>query len=407
MYSLVVIDDEMLIRMAISGFVQKNLPDLEVVGSFSNGLDALDYIRKNPVNIVITDIRMPEMDGLELARHISEQYPGIILIIISGYAEFEYAQKAILYGCSTYLLKPLDFLELEESLINSKTKLDNLYQNADCQEEHISLFFTDLISGTLNNFNELQERFQALSLPGTLSHYKGYLLTITLDSKDSLSQWKYGRENLSTTLLNSIRMALAEYQCYSLFRKSNRYFFIVLSFQKEPDFSPEELKVILYDLLNFSCSIKKHTTFFNIEELYDSFNMVKDNEDGMDTPVPTEPLKINDNEDVTIQHAMSYIQSHYAEDLTREDVAAAVYLSPSYFSYFFKQKTGMNFIDYLTTVRMQKAAELLTTQMKVSEISKKIGYQSRNRFYINFRQYSGYTPTEYRKQILKREETFE
>lgn len=104
---------------------------------------------------------------------------------------------------------------------------------------------------------------------------------------------------------------------------------------------------------------------------------------------------------------MSYIQAHYAEDLTREDVADAVFLSSAYFSRFFKQKTGLSFIDYLTTVRMQKAVELLGSRMKVGEIAKKVGYQSRNRFFINFRLYSGYNPTEYRRQILRMEDNHE
>ena len=64
----------------------------------------------------------------------------------------------------------------------------------------------------------------------------------------------------------------------------------------------------------------------------------------------------------------------------------------------------MNFIDYLTNVRMQKAAQMLATNIRISEISKKLGYQSRNRFFINFKHFSGYSPTEYRRQILRMEE---
>ena len=104
---------------------------------------------------------------------------------------------------------------------------------------------------------------------------------------------------------------------------------------------------------------------------------------------------------------MSYIQAHFQDDLTREDVADAVFLSSAYFSRFFKQKTGLSFIDYLTTIRMQKAVELLGTRMKVGDIAKKVGYQSRNRFFINFRLYTGYNPTEYRRQILRMEDTHE
>lgn len=110
-----------------------------------------------------------------------------------------------------------------------------------------------------------------------------------------------------------------------------------------------------------------------------------------------------ENEDIIIQRAISFIRTNYQTDLTRKDVAYAVFLSPAYFSRFFKEKTNMTFIDYLTMVRMQNAELLLSTNMKIGEIAQKVGYQSHNRFVINFKEFSGYTPTEYRIQLLKKE----
>lgn len=397
MYSLIIADDEDITRMALSGYIRKTQPDFQVAGAFSNGIDALNYIHDNPVQLVITDIRMPGMDGLELARHISEQYPGISVIIISGYSEFEYARRAISYGVSNYLLKPLDFAELAQNLHQLKERLDALHMEEDCREEEIQLFFTDLIGGMLNQKEELVERFNRLSLPGERKEYQGLLLTITLEKNDALSQWKYGREKLAVALLNALRMALPQYQIFHLFRSGMRYYFVILSRGSAPECSLEMLDGVLYHLLQFSCELQIQSAFSSIDEL-GSFPPVK--EDGL---VDHKPAAGND--DIIIQKAMSYIQAHYAEDLTREDVADAVFLSSAYFSRFFKQKTGLNFIDYLTTVRMQKAAQLLGTHMKVGDIAKKVGYQSRNRFFINFRQYSGYNPTEYRRQILRMEDT--
>ena len=112
MYPLIIVDDEEITRIAISGYIQKKHPAFQVAGIFSNGADALRFLQEHPVNVVITDIRMPRMDGLELVAHIHENHPGIFVIIISGYSEFEYARKAIRYGVVNYLLKPLDFAEL-------------------------------------------------------------------------------------------------------------------------------------------------------------------------------------------------------------------------------------------------------------------------------------------------------
>lgn len=401
MYPIIVVDDEDITRMAVSGYIQKNHQEFSVSGTFSNGAEALKYLHDNPVSIVITDIRMPKMDGLELARHIYENYPGIIIIIISGYSEFEYARRAIRYGVANYLLKPLDFEELSQNLHQAHEKLQALHVEADCNEEEIQLFFTDIISGQLTDQQELLRRFEGLSLEGSMEDYRGCLMTLTLEKNDTLTQWKYGREKLAIALQNGLRLALPENQVYHLFRSGMRYYFMVLSRSKVPEFSPQELGGAMFHLLHFVCTIQLMTTFSNMEALAVPASARDDSKQNTMADAPAK------DDDIVIQKAMAYIQNHFSEDLTREDVADAVFLSSAYFSRFFKQKTGLSFIDYLTTVRMQKAIELLSTRMKVGDIAKKVGYQSRNRFFINFRQYSGYNPTEYRRQILRMEDFHE
>ena len=156
----------------------------------------------------------------------------------------------------------------------------------------------------------------------------------------------------------------------------------------------ELLHNVLYHLLHFSCEFKPQRPFRSIRELT-ALQPIKP----LSLPAKAAKRDVQDG-DILIQKAKAYIQANFDRDLTREEVADAVFLSPAYFSRFFKQKTGMNFIDYLTNVRMQKAAEMLAGNIKISEISQKLGYQSRNRFFINFKQFSGYSPTDYRRQIL-------
>ena len=154
MYPLIIVDDEEITRIAVSGYIQKKHPEFRVNGLFSNGADALRFLRENPVSVVITDIRMPRMDGLELARHIYESHPGVLTIIISGYSEFEYAKKAIHYGVVNYLLKPLDFEELSQNLNSARKHLDSLLPETDVNEEEIQLFFLDMIGGMLKDAKE-------------------------------------------------------------------------------------------------------------------------------------------------------------------------------------------------------------------------------------------------------------
>lgn len=247
-FFVLIVDDEPVTRNAIGNFITQKLTDFRVVSSFTNGADAIEYIQSFPVDIVISDIRMPRMDGLELAERIHQDYPSIAVLILSGYSEFEYARRALQYGVTNYLLKPLDFNELAENL-------------------------------------------------------------------------------------NRIKIARGSTE----------------------ETSGSEQEKILSD-------------------------------------------------DLHIQKALEYIHSHYAEDLTRDSVASAVFLSTAYFSRLFREKMGQSFIDYLTEIRMAKAAELLKTNMRIEVVAKKVGYLNRNQFSKNFLRFSGKLPTEYRKGILQGKE---
>lgn len=100
-----------------------------------------------------------------------------------------------------------------------------------------------------------------------------------------------------------------------------------------------------------------------------------------------------------IQSAVNYINDHFASLLTRESVAKACYLSENYFSTQFRREMGICFREYLIHVRIQKSVELLNSEIPIQDIAFRVGYRSRNRFIINFRQKLGCTPSEYRKRL--------
>lgn len=115
MLKIVLIDDEEKIRMLIKNLIPTDL-DLQVIGEASDGIEGLDLCRRYQPQIVITDIRMPEMDGLVLMEKLSEILPAVKVIVVSGYDDFDYAQKAIENGATGYLLKPVDECELQRVL---------------------------------------------------------------------------------------------------------------------------------------------------------------------------------------------------------------------------------------------------------------------------------------------------
>ena len=98
MMKVLIVDDEKNIREGIKCFIEWDALGCTVVNSCANGIAALEYIESNPVDIVITDVKMPVMDGLELCKNISEKYPDIKVVILTAYSDFEMAKSAIKYG---------------------------------------------------------------------------------------------------------------------------------------------------------------------------------------------------------------------------------------------------------------------------------------------------------------------
>ncbi|WP_237392015.1 response regulator transcription factor [Paenibacillus dendrobii] len=125
-----IVDDEEVIRLGLEKIISKMDLDVTVIGSFGNGMDALNQLSKyNPgeVDCLITDIKMPMMDGLRLIEHVREKLDRLAIIVLSGFSEFEYARQALRFGVMDYLLKPIDKMQLYEllKLLKSKAVNDN------------------------------------------------------------------------------------------------------------------------------------------------------------------------------------------------------------------------------------------------------------------------------------------
>ncbi|HEX7715377.1 MAG TPA: response regulator [Bacillota bacterium] len=120
----VVAEDEELILNHIIKKIQQIDSGFVVVGAAQNGKQALEMIEEFSPDLLLTDIRMPVIDGLELLKNVALNYPYIKTIVISGYSEFEYAKHAIKYGVHDYLLKPLEPEELRKTLAKIKISLE-------------------------------------------------------------------------------------------------------------------------------------------------------------------------------------------------------------------------------------------------------------------------------------------
>ena len=124
MYRVLLVDDEVLIREAIQENIKWGQLGFELAGACKDGREAMEEIRKNPPDLLLTDIYMPYIDGMELTKFVYENYPDTKVVIISGYDEFEYAKQAVKYQVVEYVLKPVTAFELTETLMKIKESLD-------------------------------------------------------------------------------------------------------------------------------------------------------------------------------------------------------------------------------------------------------------------------------------------
>lgn len=122
-YKLLIVDDEEIEREGMANYIEWDKFEVKVVETAWNGIDGLEKIRKTLPDIVLTDIKMPEMNGIELIHQAKQEFPEIEFIVLSGYGEFEFTSKAMEEGVRHYLLKPCDEIQIQEVLDKVKKEI--------------------------------------------------------------------------------------------------------------------------------------------------------------------------------------------------------------------------------------------------------------------------------------------
>ncbi|MED4953542.1 response regulator [Paenibacillus macerans] len=188
MYKLILADDEEDVREGLLQLIDWESVGFAVADTAENGKEAAEMVEKHVPDVVVTDIQMPFMNGLQLAEWIRGHYPATKIIILTGYEEFEYAQKAIRLGIDEYVLKPFSAAELADILHKVKKQIDAELaekENVQLLIEHYrknlpvlqSLFLSSLVSRRLKE-TEIQEKSQHYGLDLNGSEYMVSVLRI-------------------------------------------------------------------------------------------------------------------------------------------------------------------------------------------------------------------------------------
>ncbi|MCP1109508.1 response regulator transcription factor [Ohessyouella blattaphilus] len=200
MLNVMIVDNEASIRKGLIHCIRWTSLDCEIVAQAEDGLDALEQIKTIKPDIIISDIRMPGMDGLELAETIHTNYPWIKMIILTGFPDFEYAKRAISYRVVDFVLKPTTVENLTRAIEKAKSHINEerlgralKMELADKEEENQvlqrDLFLRDLLQGIERSHLHVINRMARLGL--NLTGY--YLLRLDIaplfEDEDTISEW--------------------------------------------------------------------------------------------------------------------------------------------------------------------------------------------------------------------------
>lgn len=418
-YKIFLVEDEIVTREGIRDTVDWGAAGCQFCGEASDGEIALPLICEQRPDIVISDIKMPFMDGLQLCRILRETLPATRIIILSGHDEFRYAQEAIQIGVTEYLLKPIipqDLLatlrkvarQLDEERLVSEQLQELQAQMATNQVQLRERCLLDLVAGNLAPARFLEQaRHLAIDLlapcyqvlvvrvvprPGAPDQplYRMYqevdaLLAEALGDSPAALAFKQG---LGETILIVKGESFAALACSADLLSD--------AIQRRMAAHPACLVAIGVGAATDRLGSIAQSFAQALAELSSGERPAH--------PEPPEPPHLPQPEPshsaALIARARAYIDANYADpEISLGLVAGHVLLSPTYFSVVFSRETGETFIEYLTNVRIRRAIELLrTTALTAGEIAYQVGYHNPRYFYSVFRKVTGLPPNEFRRQ---------
>lgn len=334
---LLIVDDEPVIRQGLVKMAQIYSPAFSEVYTAVNGQEALLKIHEVQPEIVLTDIRMPKMDGLDLCRVLYESYPHIQTIVISGYNDFDYAKTCMEYGVKHYLLKPATKVQLHNVL-------DKLIKKPARGYIPVSRYvlWMDRMEQSLWTL-QIEELIQLIEQWGQ------YCQTANL-SLDQISE-----------LLKD---------CFGMLKQRFETRGIELYFLY-PELPANNTKEALDQFEKLLLQLAEHLSCLRGGKFKDP-----------------------------IEEAKSYIHSRLSEEISLEQVASMVGLTPNYFSALFKRVTNETFVRYRIKKRMERARELLSVpSYRIADVAEEVGYEDYPHFTKTFKKIVGISPSEYRCQM--------
>ncbi|UQZ86273.1 putative response regulatory protein [Paenibacillus konkukensis] len=392
MWNLLVVEDETIVRIGLRYMIDWESRGVRWKAEASSGEEALRIVETEEIHIVITDIRIPGMDGLELAKRIKSAYPGVQIVFISSYDNFAYAKEALRLGAVDYLHKPtMDDEEVAGTLDKVVALLEETRgDKRRTAEGDRSGYLLSLLDKYTFPADPFLAEFE------TEAFASGYWLTVFRMRDDAVPS----RTDPDSLRFLSVQYLIDEYVSRDwggpVFHRNHReMIWIAPAKARRGAVDPaerskylEHLRHKVLELLNAAVIYSASSSYSRLNELPDAY---------MEALLQFPVNQQSDN--FIVRKAKEYVDEHLLEDVTLTKVAAEIHVSPGYLSRVFLKEIGENFSDYVIRNKLELAQKLLRgTTKKVYEIAAEIGYTNPHYFSKLFKDRMGLAPLDYRNQ---------
>lgn len=375
MYKVLFAEDELLVRLGLQNSIPWSKYEMEVAALADNGMEAYRLFEEIHPDILITDLRMEGMDGLELVKRVREIDKECAIVVISCLNDFETLRKLIPYNINAYVLKAsisidevCNVLEqTKEYLISIGRTAKKVIPDLEKPEDIISKY---LLGDTVISLEDDFEIFEHL-----------LLFSLEEENKDKINKlaMDFIYELVNRQMPGEMLVPLKDKEFCVFYRST----------EKKMDERIKRINNSIGDFLGVRFKIT-HSSRRKAENLKDWFDRAY---------VQQYEINIDENSGkALIQKSIEYMQEHFRESLTLTDISRTIGLSVSYFSYLFKQETGKNYIEYLNGIRLLATMkDLMNTDEKVVVVAQKNGFQNLEYFSRYFKKQTGESPARWRK----------
>lgn len=410
MYKVLLVDDEYFPREALKMTIPWEEYGCVICGEAKNGFDAIEKAIDLEPDIILTDINMPFMDGLDMIKNLQSIQPEILFSIVTGYSEFEYAKRGIELGVNDYILKPIDDKELIETIQHMTKTLDEKRSNAQeiqrlkfwsekNQDENRKSFLEMILMG-IGQLSEEQFKYECEQLELPLNSQGGYIVCcLKINSRTHVhltqSEWKQ--------IVSEAMGKDGENWEFVTYYQGKGNLYLIFPGIPKVDWIQMEIGSMIQKIQIALTNQWVCTVMAGVGSYCETYSEIPESR-----KVAEESVK-EISVSKLIEEMMLYVYEHFADpELSLKEIAEKLFVNYSYLSTQFKKEIGMSASQYISRFRMTKAAdEFRSGKDNMIEVAGMVGYTDIKYFYRCFKKEFGITPHQYLEMLKESRESGE